>query len=129
MRKSILLAGAAAGLAACGQSTDDTNNAAANAAAVEKPRPAYCFFKDDETKDWKVSTDKDGNVVVRGKAYREDSRYMAIFGPPTISGDIAEIAPTLAQNDGAYGAPGRLVGHQGDDPGQRLGENGERQMR
>jgi ABC-type glycerol-3-phosphate transport system substrate-binding protein len=75
MRKFIILLGTAAGLAACGQSTDQAaDNEAANAAAAEKPRPAYCFFKDEETKGWAAKADKDGNVVVTGKAYREDCR-------------------------------------------------------
>jgi hypothetical protein len=106
MRKFIFLAGGGAVLAACGQSAEDvSSNAAANAAAVEKPRPAYCFFKDPETKNWKVTADKDGNVVVSGQVYREDARYKAVFGPPTLSGSVAEIAPTIAQNDTGYAAP------------------------
>ena len=61
------------------------NNAAANSAATEKPKPAYCFFKDLETKAWKAKADKDGNVVVSGKAYREDPRYKALLSPATVS--------------------------------------------
>jgi len=104
MRKSILLLGAACGLAACGQSAD---KAAANeaAAAAEKPRPAYCFFKDAETKDWKAKPDQDGNVVVSGKAYREDARYKATLAPATISGTIAEVTPSITQNDTGFAAP------------------------
>lgn len=106
MRKFVFLAGAAAALAGCGQSADNvTSNAASNSVAAEKPRPAFCFFKDPETKNWKVSTDKDGNVVVSGSVYREDARYMAVFGPPTVSGGVAEIAPTIAQNSTGYAAP------------------------
>jgi hypothetical protein len=106
MRKSIILLSAAAGLAACGQSAgNSSDNGAANAAAAEKPRPAYCFFKDSETKGWKASLDKSGNVVVSGKAYREDSRYKALLGPPTVSGTTAEIAPTISANDTGYAAP------------------------
>ena len=93
-------------LAACGQSSDQTaaDNSAANS-AVEKPRPAYCFFKDAETKGWKGEVDKDGNVVVSGKAYREDARYKAVLGPATVSGANAEIAPTITANDTGFAAP------------------------
>ena len=106
MHKSILLLGAAAGLAACGQSTENADaNAAANVAAAEKPRPAYCFFKDSETKAWKAKADKDGNVVVSGKAYREDPRYKALLSPATVDGTAAEIAPTIGQNDTGFAAP------------------------
>jgi hypothetical protein len=107
MRKFIILLGAAAALGACGQSGDNaaaTNNAA-NAAAAEKPKPAYCFFKDSETKGWAAKRGKDGNIVVTGKAYREDSRYKALLGPAKVSGTTAEIAPTITVNDTAYGAP------------------------
>jgi len=107
MHKSILLLGAAAGLAACGQSTEkaDANNTASNVAAAEKPRPAYCFFKDSETKGWTAKADKDGNVVVSGKAYREDPRYKALLSPATVDGTTAEIAPTIGQNDTGFASP------------------------
>jgi hypothetical protein len=103
MRKSLLLLGAASGLAACGQSDD---HAVTNAApAAEKPKPAYCFFKDAETKDWKAKIDKDGNVMVSGKAYREDARYKATLPPATINGTSAEVAPSITQNDTGFAAP------------------------
>lgn len=106
MRKSIILTVAAAALGGCGQSADNAtlNNEAANAVA-EKPKPAYCFFKDSETKEWKAKLDKSGNIVVSGKAYREDPRYKAILAPATISGTTAEVAPTIAQNDTGFAAP------------------------
>ena len=106
MRTSIILLGAAAGLAGCGQSADNSaaNEAAANSAA-EAPRPAYCFFKPDETKAWTAKTDKDGNVVVSGKAYRSDPRYKAQLQPATVSGTAAEVAPTITVNDTGYAAP------------------------
>lgn len=107
MHKSIIIATAAAALAGCGQSSQ--NNGAANAPANQAapaPKPAaYCFFKDAETKGWKASVDKSGNVVVSGKAYREDSRYKALLSPATVNGSTAEVAPTITQNDTAYGAP------------------------
>lgn len=107
MRKYPILLGAAAGLSACGQQSDNSaaNNLAANTAAAEKPK-AYCFFKDNETKDWAAKADKDGNVVVSGKAYREDARYKALLSPATVNGTTAEVAPTIGQNDTSYGAPG-----------------------
>jgi hypothetical protein len=107
MHKTLILLGTAAGLAACGQSADNATakNSAANSAAATKPKPAYCFFKDSETKGWAAKRGKDGNVVVTGKAYREDSRYKALLGPPTVSGTTAQIAPTITVNDTAYGAP------------------------
>jgi len=106
MQKTSYLLGAAAGLAACGQSSGNStaNNAAANSAAVEKPKPAYCFFKDSETKGWAAKRGKDGNIVVTGKAYREDSRYKAVLNPATVTGTTAEIAPTITVNDTGYGA-------------------------
>ena len=108
MRKFIILAGSAAALAACGQSSDE--GAAANesnvTAEAEKPKPAYCFFKDDETKGWTAKADKSGNVVVSGKAYREDSRYKALLSPATVTGTTVEIAPTLTANDTGFAAPG-----------------------
>ena len=110
MHKSVILFGAAVALTACGQSAENsaTNNddAAANSAAAEAPKAAYCFFKDNETKDWKAKVDKSGNVVVSGKAYRQDSRYKAQLAPATVNGTMAEVAPTITQNDSTYGAPG-----------------------
>ncbi|HSQ98935.1 MAG TPA: hypothetical protein VLM36_03365 [Sphingomicrobium sp.] len=106
MRKSIIIALATAGLAACGQSSDESStNAAVKAAAPEKPRPAYCFFKKTETKAWAAKVDKSGNVIVSGKAYREDSRYKALLSPATVSGTTAEVAPTITVNDTGYAAP------------------------
>ena len=106
MHKTLFLLGAAAGLVACGQSTENVtaNNAAANTASAEKPKP-YCFFKDTETKGWAAKRGKDGNITVSGKAYREDSRYKAVLNQPTVSGTTAQIAPTITQNDTDYGAP------------------------
>jgi len=105
MRRSILLLSVAA-LAACGQSNDQaTNEAAANAAAAQKPKPAYCFFQSSEMKGWKASRDKHGDVVVKGSAYREDSRYQALFAPAKVSGTTAEVSPTIQQNETGFGAP------------------------
>jgi hypothetical protein len=105
MRTLIILL-ATASLSACGQSSDqaEADNAAANA-APEKPKPAYCFFKDDETKGWAAKVAKDGNVVVSGKAYREDARYKAVLSPATVSGSTAEISPTITTNDTGFASP------------------------
>jgi hypothetical protein len=97
------VAGAAALLASCGQSGDSANQAAATPAKPKK-KPAYCFFKDPETKGWAASRDKDGNIVVKGKAYRSDSRYRAILQNPTVTGATAEISPTIIVNDTGFGA-------------------------
>ena len=106
MRLLITIFGVAS-VAACGQATDTAaaDNAGANAAAVEKPRPAYCFFKDAETKAWTAKVDTDGNVVVSGKAYRSDPRYKAVLMPATVSGTTAEISPSITANDTGYASP------------------------
>jgi hypothetical protein len=108
MRKSSMVLGLAVVLAGCGRASQNaaTNNSAANAAATEAPKPAYCFFKDSETKGWKAAPDKTGNVVVSGKAFRADSRYKAVLAPATVSGPTAEISPSITVNDTGYGAPG-----------------------
>jgi len=109
MRNMILVL-AAAGLASCGPSADEeaANQAAAQnaAAAAAKSQAPYCFFKDSETKGWAASTDAAGNVVVKGKAYREDSRYKAVLGPPVVSGTSAEVRPTITDNHTGFAASG-----------------------
>jgi hypothetical protein len=107
MRNLMFLLGAAAGLAGCGQPSGNAaaNDSAAANAAAEKPRPAYCFFKKEETKGWAAKVDKDGNVVVSGKAYRSDGRYKAELQPATVSGTTAEVSPTITVNDTGYAAP------------------------
>ena len=106
MHRILIFTGLAAALGACGQSSDNKtqNEASANAAAPKKERPPYCFFKESETKAWAASRDKDGNIVVKGKAYRSDSRYKALLGPPEINGATASIAPTITNNT-SYAAP------------------------
>lgn len=104
MRTLLIAACAAALLGGCGQSGE---KAAANQAAAQpkKKKPAYCFFKDSETKGWAASRGKDGNIKVKGKAYLADSRYQAVLGPPDVSGAAASISPTITQNNTGYGAP------------------------
>ena len=87
-----------------------------NTAAAEKPRPAYCFFTDDHTKSWKVSTDKSGNVVVSAKGYAEDPRYKAILSPATVSGATAEIAPDPWAERHRLCLARQLVGDERADP-------------
>ena len=99
------IAAAAAAIAGCGSAPDsDTANVGGNSVAATKSRPAYCFFKDAETKGWSAATDAAGNVVVKGKAYRSDPRYKAQLGPAKIAGDTATLSPTIVLNDG-YAAP------------------------
>ena len=101
MRKSMLLIGAAA-FVGCGQSNEVANQPAKVPA---KKKASYCFFKEPDAKDWAASRDKDGNIVVKGKAYRQDSRYRAVFGPATVTGTSAELSPTIVTNDTGFGAP------------------------
>jgi hypothetical protein len=107
MRNSVVIVAAAVSLGACGQSAANSAaaNEAANSAAAEKPRPAYCFFQDADMKAWKAAVDKDGNVVVTGKAYRQDPRYKALLMPAKITGNSAEVAPTITANDTGFAAP------------------------
>ena len=101
MRKWILLLGAA-GLAACGQGNDQTT---ANQPAPKKEKPKYCFFKDAESKDWTAKRGKDGNVVVTGKLYRSDGRYMAVLGEPKINGSSVELWPSITVNNTGASMP------------------------
>jgi hypothetical protein len=106
MRNRMLVLGLAAGLAACGQSDDNsgTKQGSANSARPKKERPPYCFFKDSETKGWAASRGKDGNILVTGKAYREDSRYQAQIGKMDVAGSEATVRPTIVPNMTGYGA-------------------------
>ena len=97
----VLIASAAAMLLGCGKSDKTANEAAAEPV---KKKVAHCFFKDSETKGWAASRGKDGNIKVKGKAYRSDSRYQAVLGPPEINGTTASIAPTITQNMTGFGA-------------------------
>ena len=99
---SLLLAGAAAiSLAGCGQddgSGGTANATTANVAAAAKKVP-YCFYKDENTKNWTTSVGKDGNVTVKGRAYVADGRYMPALKPPEISGTTASVQLGMPQND------------------------------
>jgi hypothetical protein len=98
---------AAAGLAACGQSDDGTTTAKAVAkpAAPKVKHPTYCFFKDANRKGWAASTDKDGNVTVKGKAYLEDGRYKGELIQGETAGDKASIWLQMSQNDTGFSMP------------------------
>lgn len=99
--RSLLIAAGATLLAGCSQSAD--KKAEANIVQPKK-KAAYCFFKDKETKGWAASRGKDGNITIKGKAYRSDSRYQAVLGAPEISGTTASISPNIIQNTTGYGA-------------------------
>jgi hypothetical protein len=107
LRKVFIIVGLAGALGACGPSgqSNGQNQVSANAAAPKKERAPYCFFKDSETKAWAASRDKDGNITVKGKVYREDSRYQAQIGKMDVAGTIATVWPTIAPNMTGYGAP------------------------
>ena len=100
--RSLLIAAGATLLAACGQTAD--KKAEANTVQQPKKKVGYCFFKDKETKGWAASRGKDGNITLKGKAYRSDSRYQAVLGAPEISGTTASLSPTIIQNNTGYGA-------------------------
>jgi hypothetical protein len=104
MIRHITVFATAVALAACGHSNDAGADKSAANASQPKKKPAYCFFEDKEMKGWKASRGKDGNIVVKGKAYRDDSRYQAVLGPPEVSGTTASISPTIIQNTTGFGA-------------------------
>ena len=91
----------------CDQAADIAapGNSAGNSAAASKPRAAYCFFKDAETRGWSASRDSSGNVVVKGQAYRSDPRYQAQLGPAEVTGDKATLSPTIQPNATGFAAP------------------------
>jgi hypothetical protein len=107
MRQSImLLSGAALLIAGCNSSTNEpAANENANRVETSKPKPKYCFFKDDETKGWTVSASGAGEVTVKGKAHVKDARYRVALGPGEVAGAAATISPTLAPNTTGYASP------------------------
>ena len=102
MRKSIVVV--CAGLAACNQAPEKSANMTAVIAAPPAKKAGFCFFKPEETKDWKASLDAKGNITVTGKAHVKDSRYLAQLSDPEIDSSKANLALTISQNGGAYGA-------------------------
>ena len=107
MRTTRLIAlAAAAGLAACGQSSSDTGaaNVATNAtakAAVAK-HPTYCFFKDAATRGWSASPGASGNVAVKGQVKVDDRRYRGVLSQSEVAGDTANVWLTMAPNDTGF---------------------------
>ena len=107
MRKLVILLSMFPLLPACQRPSGNSSGnevTVVNASAPES-QVAFCFFQDQEMKAWKAKIDKSGNVVVTGKAYREDPRYEALLGPATIHGTLAELGPTIEQNDTGFAAP------------------------
>ena len=91
-----------AAMLAAGCSNQAAESDAANAAAAKpKEKPPHCFFKDSETKDWavKVAGDK---AVVTGRGFRSDPRYKVVLLEPKITGRIAEIRPSISNNDTGF---------------------------
>ncbi len=104
LMRSIILFCAAAALAGCNQAGEEpANNASANTSAAAAKHPTFCFFKDEETKDWKASADAKG-VTVSGKAHVKDGRYKAVLGDPEIAGTEASVWLTIGTNDTGYSA-------------------------
>jgi hypothetical protein len=106
MRGRIFAIAAGAGLAACGQASDDNAaiNAPANAAAPAKKHPTYCFFKDAATKGWAASAGAGGNVAVKGKVHLDDRRYSGDLSQSDVTGDTASVWVTMAPNTTGFGA-------------------------
>jgi hypothetical protein len=105
--KTLLWMATGLALAGCGQSDnndkDNAGNSAVNEAAAQAPKhPTYCFFSDDHHKDWKASTDENGNVTVKGKAYLEDSAYIGALVQGEAQGDKASIWLQMAPNTTGY---------------------------
>jgi len=103
--RTLLIAGSVALLAACGPSADETANQAAANSAQPRKKPAHCFFKDHETRGWTAIRGKDGDISVKGEAFRSDSRYRALLAPPAVTGATAELSPAITINDTGYAAP------------------------
>ena len=102
-RSMIAIVAGAAALAGCGQANEaaDASANVAKAAAPAKKVP-YCFFKDENSKGWAASAGKDGNVIVKGKGYVADGRYMAGLKPAEIDGSTASLQLAMPQNDTGY---------------------------
>lgn len=98
-----VLAAAALLLASCSPAADEQANRAAAAPAREKS--PHCFFKDTETEGWAVKV-ADGKAVVTGRAFRSDSRYKAVLLEPKVVGKVAEIRPSITNNDTGFAAEG-----------------------
>lgn len=106
--KPLIWIAAGAALAGCGQQSGNNTatNEGANTAAAEKPKhPTYCFYKDANTKGWTTSTDKSGNVTLKGKAYLQDPGYKGDLVQGEAEGDKATIWLAMAPNDTGFARP------------------------
>ena len=99
--KALSAAFALALISGCSPAADEKANQAA--ATPPREKPPHCFFKDSETEGWalKVADDK---AVVTGRAFRSDSRYKAVLLEPKIVGRVAEIRPSITNNDTGFAA-------------------------
>jgi hypothetical protein len=106
MGRTLILLGAAAAVASCNQAADNgASNVPSNVAAAKPKHGSYCFFKDEEAKDWSTSLDPSGNVKVTGKMHVKDARYKAQLGEPEVMGTNAELWPTIVVNDTGFASP------------------------
>ena len=76
-----------------------------NAVEAPKERPPHCFFKDSELAGWALEV-ADGKAVVTGRAFRSDPRYKAVLLEPRVAGSVAEVRPSIANNDTGFAAEG-----------------------
>ena len=108
MRKSTWLASASLLLAACNQG-GGADTKSTQPEAPPKPKIShYCFYTHDAQKDWSASRDKDGNIVVKGKAHLDDNRYKAVLGQPEVpAGGTGPTKLWLTMTDNtSYASPG-----------------------
>jgi len=123
MNRSIILLGAAAALAGCGQQAQQASNTAnAAVAAPAKKHPSYCFFKDADTKGWTASRGADGAIAVTGKVRIEDRRYMGSLADFDVSGTAAQIWLTMAPNNTGSGVLDNWWDVSGTIPGAAAAE-------
>ena len=90
-------------LSGCSPAAEE--QARAPAAEAPKERPPHCFFKDAETEGWALKV-ADGKAVVTGRAFRSDPRYKAVLLEPKVAGSVAEIRPSITNNDTGFAAEG-----------------------
>ena len=106
LRRPRTAAGAAfvlALLAGCSPAADQQPQQ--NTAEAPKERPPHCFFKDSELDRWALKV-ANGKAEVTGRAFRSDPRYKAVLLEPKIAGGVAEIRPSISNNDTGFAAEG-----------------------
>jgi hypothetical protein len=84
-------------LGGCGKQAEQQSQP--NPKAVVKP--PHCFFKDSETKGWKLAG-KGDTLIVTGRAYRSDPRYKTVLLDPVVTGRLAVLRPSIAVNDTGF---------------------------